>query len=112
MPNPTIEERLKAEPMPRVEVWGLNAVEFENAPYLKALCDVRIGHFIINGVRLIESKQNGLFVSFPERVKEKNGAKEYHPVAHPLSKEARAAVQDAVIAEFNKKKEAPEALAA
>ncbi|WCK57198.1 SpoVG family protein (plasmid) [Aneurinibacillus sp. Ricciae_BoGa-3] len=65
---------------------------------LKAYASVTFdGAFAVHGVRIIEGK-NGVFVSMPNR--QVNG--EYKDIAHPVTKEFKQELTDAVLAEFNK----------
>lgn len=65
---------------------------------LKAYASVTFeGVFVVHGLRVVDGK-NGLFVAMPSRlVKE-----EYKDVAHPLSKEFKEVLDEAVLAEFHK----------
>ncbi len=53
--------------------------------------------FVVHNVKIIEGK-TGLFIAMPSR-KTANG--EYKDVAHPVSPEFRAALQDKILAEYN-----------
>lgn len=57
----------------------------------------------IHGVRLVEG-QKGLFLSFPSAKWERDGR--YYAVVHPVSTEAREAIWQAVLAEFQRQAEA------
>ena len=52
--------------------------------------------FVVHNVKIIEGKQ-GLFIAMPSR-KTSNG--EYKDVAHPISPEFRAELQEKILAEF------------
>lgn len=69
---------------------------------VKAYAEVTIGDAFAIRVRLIEGSK-GLFVSFPA---EKGQDGNYYEVAHPITAEARKAVQDAVLKAFEKAKAA------
>ena len=58
--------------------------------------------FAIRGVRVMEDKNGRNFVAFPSREKS-NG--EYEDIAFPLSKEFYHEVSEALIGEYNAKKE-------
>lgn len=64
---------------------------------LKAFASITIDDAIcITGIRIVEGK-NGLFMSMPQS---KDNEGEYHDVAFPITKEAREAIQDAVLDEY------------
>ena len=61
---------------------------------LKAFAQVTVADMVtIKGLRVLDGK-NGLFVSMPQE-KGKDG--EYYDIAHPVSKEARQQIQNAVL---------------
>lgn len=64
---------------------------------LKAFASITIDDVVcITGIRIIEGK-NGLFMSMPQS---KDNEGEYHDVAFPITKDAREAIQDAVLDEY------------
>lgn len=66
---------------------------------LKAFASVTFDDvFVVHGIRVIEGK-NGLFVSMPNRKVNEN---EYKDIAHPITKEFKEKLTDAVLAEYNK----------
>lgn len=65
---------------------------------VKGLATVVIDDAIaIHDIRIIQG-ENGLWVAMPSR---KTATGEYRDVAHPISAEARKAVEEAVFAEYN-----------
>jgi stage V sporulation protein G len=86
------------------EVFDLKITEVritkaEGQGTLKAFASVTLdGVFAVHGIRVVEGK-NGLFVSMPNR-QVKEG--EYKDIAHPVTKEFKQELNDAVLAEFNK----------
>lgn len=63
----------------------------------KAFASVTIdGMFGIHGISVVEGK-NGLFASMPQT---KDRAGEYRDIAHPVTKEGRMALNDAVVSEY------------
>lgn len=65
---------------------------------LKAYVTVTFdGVFVVHNVKIIEGK-TGLFIAMPSR-RTANG--EYKDVAHPISPEFRAALQETILAEYN-----------
>lgn len=66
---------------------------------LKAFASVTFdGVFAVHGLRVVEGK-NGLFVSMPNR-QLKDG--EYKDIAHPVTKDFKDELANAVLAEYNK----------
>ena len=56
--------------------------------------------FVVNGLSVIES-QKGLFVSMPQRTREKDGQKRYNELAHPITAEMRTAIVNAVLDSYS-----------
>lgn len=70
----------------------------------RAFADVVVsGAVAIHGVRIIESEK-GLFISFPAEKSEKDGR--YYEVVHPVTKEAREAIRQAVLGEYQRQAQA------
>lgn len=66
---------------------------------LKAFASVTFdGVFAVHGLRVVEGR-NGLFVSMPNR-QVKDG--EYKDIAHPVTKDFKDELSNAVLAEYNK----------
>lgn len=66
---------------------------------LRAFASVTFDNvFVVHGLKVIEGA-NGMFVSMPNR-KTSNG--DFKDVAHPVSKEYKDILSEAVLAEFNK----------
>lgn len=65
---------------------------------LKAFASITIDDAVcITGIRIVEGK-NGVFMSMPQS---KDNEGEYHDVAFPITKEAREAIQDAVLDKYD-----------
>jgi stage V sporulation protein G len=60
---------------------------------LKAFADVAVGDFLIKGLRIVQGKK-GLFLSMPGE-QGKDG--KWYDTFHPLTKEARQLLSDAVL---------------
>jgi len=61
---------------------------------MKAIVSLTIDEdFVVHDIRVVEG-QNGLFVAMPSR---KTPSGEFRDVAHPITTEARAVIQDAVL---------------
>ncbi|MFC1521884.1 hypothetical protein ACFL6Y_05700 [Elusimicrobiota bacterium] len=95
-------------PLPTVEVKNLNVVNNPEKPWLKAVADIHAGHFRINGIRLVVSKDDVLFVSFPDKRVIVNGITDYVRVVRPLSGEIRVAMRSALFAEYQRKAKSKE----
>lgn len=66
---------------------------------MKAVVSVTLDNaFVIHDIKIIDGA-NGLFVAMPSR---KISEEEYRDIAHPISMEARAALQGSVFAEYQK----------
>lgn len=82
-----------------LKITEVRVTKSEGQGTLKAFASVTFdGVFAVHGIRVVEGK-NGLFVSMPNR-QVKEG--EYKDVAHPVTKEFKQELTDAVLAEFNK----------
>lgn len=55
--------------------------------------------FVVSGIRVMERKDGGQFVSFPAREKS-NG--EYEDVAFPITKDMHKKITEAVVEEYNR----------
>ena len=63
-----------------------------------ALVSIEIDNdFIVSGLKVLDG-QNGIFVAMPNR---KDSKGEYHDIAFPITKEARANIQRVVLDKFN-----------
>jgi len=69
---------------------------FDGDSKLKAFADVSIGDFLIKGLKVVEGSK-GLFLSMPSE-KAKDG--KYYDSVIPLTKEARQALEDTVLAAY------------
>lgn len=77
-------------------------VSYENTK-VKAIASVNIGGaFAIHGLRVIDS-QKGLFVQMPQNVFQKGGKTEYSDIFHPVTSEARNALNDKVLEAYEQK---------
>lgn len=66
---------------------------------LKGIATIVINdQLAIHDIRIIEG-DNGLFVAMPSR---KNQKGEYQDIIHPINKEARSLIHDAIINQFMK----------
>lgn len=76
----------------------------KEASHLKALASVTIGGaFAVHGVRVMDSEK-GLFVQMPQRAfKRSEGETEYADVFHPVTAEARTAINEGVMAAYTAK---------
>ena len=76
----------------------------ENGKPLKASASVVIdGQYVVHNVRVIKTDK-GLFMGMPfESFTDKDGVIQRKDVFHPINSEARQAMQDAVLAAYEKK---------
>lgn len=86
----------KKAPMPRINAKIDNLVD--NDTNLRAFASVTVGSAVaIHGLRVMDSKK-GLFVSMPSySYEDHNGETKYADYAHPISKEARDAINTKVL---------------
>jgi DNA-binding cell septation regulator SpoVG len=75
-----------------------------NGKVIKGKASVLIDEAIaINDILIKEKRDNsGLYLEFPTHTYEKNGERTRRNVCFPVTSEARAAITDVVMAEFNK----------
>ena len=86
----------KKAPIPRINAKIDNLVD--NGSNLRAFASVTVGGAVaIHGLRVMDSKK-GLFVSMPSySYEDHNGETKYADYAHPISKEARDAINTKVL---------------
>ena len=86
----------KKAPIPRINAKIDNLVD--NDTNLRAFASVTVGGAVaIHGLRVMDSKK-GLFVSMPSySYEDHNGETKYADYAHPISKEARDAINTKVL---------------
>lgn len=79
---------------------------------LRAFASVNIaGVMAVHGLRILESEK-GLFVAMPSRsYTDRNGETKYPDVAHPVTAEARTAINESVLAAYNQELSENESLA-
>lgn len=68
---------------------------------VKAFANLDLGNgFVVHGLKII-STNKGMFVSPPSRLSiDQNGEKRYRDIFHPITKEARAEMNDTVISAY------------
>ena len=70
---------------------------------VKAFASANIGGaFAIHGLRVVDG-ENGLFVAMPSTSFQRDGKTEYQETFHPVSGEARKALNDAVLEAYEQK---------
>lgn len=81
-----------------MNISNVKITKLEAAGTCKGLASITIeGCFVVTGIRIVEGK-NGLFIAMPNR-KTVNG--EYKDICFPVTAEARAGIQDAILTEYN-----------
>lgn len=65
--------------------------------YANIILDKR---FIIRGITLLETEENGRFISMPSR-RLRNGEKSYRDICHPLNSDVRNDLTNAVFAAYD-----------
>ena len=86
----------KKAPIPRINAKIDNLVD--NDTNLRAFASITVGGAVaVHGLRVMDSKK-GLFVSMPSySYEDHNGETKYADYAHPISKEARDAINTKVL---------------
>lgn len=68
---------------------------------LKAIASVTFDdEFVVHGIRVVEGEK-GMFIAMPSK---KTADGKHKDIAHPLKTETRQMIQEAVLAEYAKKK--------
>ncbi len=81
-----------------MKVTNVRVKKIENKNRLKAVATITFNEcFVIHELRLIEGK-NGLFVAMPSK---KNTQGEFRDVCHPITKELREQIEEAVIKTYD-----------
>lgn len=75
--------------------------DFENSK-VKAFASANIGPFAVHGLRVVDGEK-GMFVAMPSTSYQKDGKTEYQETFHPVSGEARKALNDAVLQAYEQK---------
>ena len=88
-------------PMPTIRAKIDRLADFENSK-VKAFASANIGPFAVHGLRVIDGEK-GMFVAMPSTSYQKDGKTEYQETFHPVSGEARKALNDAVIEAYEQK---------
>lgn len=87
--------------MPTIRAKIDRLADFENSK-VKAFASANIGPFAVHGLRVIDGEK-GMFVAMPSTSYQKDGKTEYQETFHPVSGEARKALNDAVIEAYEQK---------
>ena len=76
----------------------------ENGKPLKATCSVTMDEqFTVHGVKVIQTEK-GRFIAMPsEAYKDNDGNEQFRDVCHPITSDARKAMEEAVLAAYDAK---------
>ena len=98
-----VQEQVQEQtaPMPTIRAKIDRLADFENSK-VKAFASANIGPFAVHGLRVIDGEK-GMFVAMPSTSYQKDGKTEYQETFHPVSGEARKALNDAVIEAYEQK---------
>lgn len=88
-------------PMPTIRAKIDRLADFEGSK-VKAFASANIGPFAVHGLRVVDGEK-GLFVAMPSTSYQKDGKTEYQETFHPVSGEARKALNDAVLQAYEQK---------
>ena len=95
-----VQEQTEAMPTIRARIDRL--ADFEGSK-VKAFASANIGGaFAIHGLRVVDGEK-GLFVAMPSTSSQKDGKTEYQETFHPVSGDARKALNDAVLEAYEQK---------
>ncbi len=84
-----------------VDITDVSIFTMEGSDKLKAFADVVLDdEYAIHGLKVMEGN-DGLWVGMPSRYDKKNDT--YRDIFHPISKEAREKLFNAVLDEYRKK---------
>lgn len=87
----------------KVKVTDVRLRKIASEGRMRAVASVTFDdQFVVHDIRVIEG-QNGLFVAMPSR---RTPEGEYRDIAHPITAEAREAIQNAVLKAYNEEREA------
>ena len=88
-------------PMPTIRAKIDRLADFEGSK-VKAFASANIGPFAVHGLRVVDGEK-GMFVAMPSTSYQKDGKTEYQETFHPVSAEARKALNDAVLQAYEQK---------
>ena len=88
-------------PMPTIRAKIDRLADFEGSK-VKAFASANIGPFAVHGLRVVDGEK-GLFVAMPSTSYQKDGKTEYQETFHPVSGDARKALNDAVLEAYEQK---------
>lgn len=88
-------------PMPTIRAKIDRLADFENSK-VKAFASANIGPFAVHGLRVVDGEK-GMFVAMPSTSYQRDGKTEYQETFHPVSGEARKALNDAVLQAYEQK---------
>ena len=91
----------QGEAMPTIRARIDRLADFENSK-VKAFASANIGPFAVHGRRVVDGEK-GMFVAMPSTSYQKDGKTEYQETFHPVSGEARKALNDAVLQAYEQK---------
>lgn len=94
-----VQEQSEAMPTIRARIDRL--ADFEGSK-VKAFASANIGPFAVHGLRVVDGEK-GMFVAMPSTSYQKDGKTEYQETFHPVSGEARKALNDAVLQAYEQK---------
>ena len=76
----------------------------ETGKPLKAACSVTMDdQFTVHGVKVIQTEKGRVIAMPSEAYKDNDGNEQFRDVCHPITSEARKAMEDAVLAAYDAK---------
>lgn len=82
-----------------MKITDIRMRKMANDTKMKAVISITIDEeFVIHDIKVIEGEK-GMFIAMPSR---KSADGEYRDIAHPIKSETRAALQEMILAEYQK----------
>ena len=81
-----------------MKITNVKVFKLDTEPLVGSAQVVFDDEFVVTGIKIIKSK-NSTFIAMPDK-KDKDG--KYHEVCHPISKECREKISEAVLSEYFK----------
>ena len=82
-----------------MKITDIRMRKMANDTKMKAVVSITIDdEFVIHDIKVIEGEK-GMFIAMPSR---KSADGEYRDIAHPIKSETRAALQEMILAEYQK----------
>ena len=102
--NDAVQHETEQQPVPNISV-RIDKLFDDDTKKLKAFASANVGPFAVHGIRVFENEK-GMFVSMPSiPYKDGQGNTQYDDVFHPVTKEAREALNGYILDAYEQKLE-------